>query len=119
VFDGEVDALITDGFTGNVFLKTAEGIANLFLDRINGELSAILSEKPDEAQHRWRELQRHLHYAEYPGALLVGVQGLVIKCHGYSPPKAFVNGVRSAIELVAGGFMQTFQNKLDRLHSFN
>ncbi len=99
VFDGDVDVLVTDGFTGNVFLKTAEGIASLILDRI---------------QLPSTELQRFqsLHYAEYPGALLAGVRGIVIKCHGYSTPKAFKNAVLGAIELAHERFVQKLMNEL-------
>ncbi len=110
VFDGEVDSLITDGFTGNVFLKTAEGIANLILDRIDATLP---KETVNQLGPQIQDLHRHLHYAEYPGALLIGVKGIVIKCHGYSTPKAFVNGVKGAIDLAANRFMQVFQDKLD------
>ncbi len=97
VFDGEVDVLITDGFTGNVFLKTGEGIASLILDRLNApELKKFQS----------------LHYSEYPGALLAGVKGIVIKCHGYSTPRGFANGVLGAIELAQERFLEVLQNKL-------
>jgi glycerol-3-phosphate acyltransferase PlsX len=85
-FNGHVDVLVTDGFTGNVFLKTAEGMANLAIDCL-----------PDD---QIKEPLSHLSYAEYPGALLAGVQGVVIKCHGYSSPQAFVNGIREAIRIV-------------------
>lgn len=100
VFDGDVDALITDGFTGNIFLKTAEGMAGLILDQINAK-------NPELA-----DLQKHLQYAEYPGAILLGVKGLVIKCHGYSTPKAFVNAVKGTIERVKKDFMRNFTNLL-------
>lgn len=90
----EIDVLVTDGFTGNVFLKTAEGIANLILDP--SELKKFQS----------------LHYAEYPGALLVGVRGIVIKCHGYSTPKELTNAVLGAIELAKEGFVQKLLNDL-------
>ena len=113
VFDGDVDALITDGFTGNVFLKTAEGIANLILDRLNAELP---QESLKKLGSQLTDLQRHLHYAEYPGALLAGVRGIVIKCHGYSTPQAFVNAVRGAVDLAAEGFMEVFQSKLDQFN---
>jgi glycerol-3-phosphate acyltransferase PlsX len=99
VFDGDVDVLVTDGFTGNVFLKTAEGIVSLILDRIqlpSSELKAFQS----------------LHYAEYPGALLAGIRGIVIKCHGYSTPKGFTNAVLGAIELAKEGFVQKLLNDL-------
>lgn len=111
VFDGDVDALVTDGFTGNVFLKTAEGIASLILDRINGNLS---KETLRTLGPQLSDLQKHLHYAEYPGALLLGVRGIVIKCHGYSTPKAFVNAVQGAINLVKNHFMKTFQTSLQK-----
>jgi glycerol-3-phosphate acyltransferase PlsX len=109
VFDGDVDALITDGFTGNIFLKTAEGIASFILDRMNINLSP---ETLKILGPQLSDLQKHLHYAEYPGALLLGVRGIVIKCHGYSTPKAFVNAIRGAIDLAKNSFMDTFQETL-------
>lgn len=80
VFDAGIDVLVTDGFTGNIFLKTAEGMANFILNQMG----------PDQT------LQKRLHYAEYPGAVLAGVQGVVIKCHGYAPPKAFIQAIMGA-----------------------
>lgn len=99
VFDGDLDVLVTDGFTGNVFLKTAEGIASLILDR--------LQVPPSE----FKKFQS-LHYAEYPGAILAGIRGIVIKCHGYSTPKGFTNAVLGAIELAKEGFVQKLLNDL-------
>ena len=103
VFDGAIDVLITDGFAGNVFLKTAEGIASLILDRIS-EHEQIGIELAD--------LRKHLHYAEYPGALLCGVRGVVIKCHGYSSPEAFAKGILAAIRMVEENFLQIIQDQL-------
>ncbi len=99
VFDGDVDVLVTDGFTGNVFLKTAEGIASLILDKIHVD--------PSEVKNF-----QSLHYAEYPGAILAGIRGIVIKCHGYSTPKGFANAVLGAIELAKEGFVQKLINEL-------
>lgn len=99
VFDGDVDVLITDGFTGNVFLKTAEGIASLILDKIAAD--------PKEVKNF-----QSLHYAEYPGAILAGIQGIVIKCHGYSTPKGFTNAVLGATLLAKEGFVQKLLNEL-------
>lgn len=101
VFEGDVDVLITDGFTGNVFLKTAEGIANLILDRIHDHIPS----------NEFKKFQL-LHYSEYPGALLAGVKGIVIKCHSYSTPRGFTNGVLGAIELAQEKFTQVLQDKL-------
>ncbi len=99
VFNGDVDVLITDGFTGNIFLKTAEGIASLILDRFG---SLLPPEEYQKLKPQIHDLSGHLHYAEYPGAILAGVQGIVIKCHGYSTPRAFLNAVRGAVQLVRG-----------------
>lgn len=98
VFDGDVDVLITDGFTGNIFLKTAEGVASLILDKI----------KADGEAKRFQSLT----LAEYPGALLAGVNGIVIKCHGYATPKGFTNGVCEAIHWAKEGFVQKITNAL-------
>lgn len=89
-FEGEVDVLVTDGFTGNIFLKTSEGLANLVLDRLQDTVETDNLE----------DLKKYLHYEEYPGAVLVGTENLVIKCHGYSSPIAFKNGIRGAIQLI-------------------
>ena len=111
VFEGDVDVLITDGFTGNIFLKTAEGIASLILDRLQ---SHIPQESLQRLDPHLKDLQRHLHYAQYPGALLCGVKGPVIKCHGYSTPKAFANGVLGAIEFASSGFIQILESQLGK-----
>ncbi len=103
VFDGDVDVLITDGFTGNIFLKTAEGIASLILDRIQTHIPGA---------EGFKDLKKHLHYAEYPGALLIGVKGIVIKCHGYSTPAAFASGVHGAIDLASENFLSHLQSNL-------
>ncbi len=108
VFDGDVNTLITDGFTGNIFLKTTEGIANLVLDQIEEKF-----QKTEEKKLAFTDLKKYLHYAEYPGALLLGVKGLVVKCHGYSTPLAFANAIRGTIHLVETQFMQSFQTHLE------
>lgn len=109
VFDGDVDVLVTDGFTGNVFLKTAEGIASLVLDRLHARIPATALK---DIQGHLDDLQRHLHYAQHPGALLCGVKGTVVKCHGYSTPEAFANGIRGAIEFTSSRFIEILQTQL-------
>jgi len=94
VFQGNIDVLVTDGFTGNIFLKTSEGVASLILDILKEKLPKDITSMGDPYL---KDLQMHLHYAQYPGAVLAGVRGLVIKCHGYSSPRAFTNGIKDAI----------------------
>lgn len=102
IFEGNVDVIVTDGFTGNIFLKTAEGLANFVLDRLQNTLEA----------DSFDDLKKYLHYAEYPGAILVGTQGLVIKCHGDASPQAFKNGIRGAIQLIHQNFISKLETSL-------
>ncbi len=109
VFDGDVDVLVTDGFTGNIFLKTAEGIASLILDRFG----ALLPPGEYKRLHpQIKDLASMLHYAQHPGAIVAGVRGIVIKCHGYSTPEAFEQAILGAIDLVQGNFSQIIERQL-------
>ncbi|MBY0528589.1 MAG: phosphate acyltransferase PlsX [Rhabdochlamydiaceae bacterium] len=109
VFQGKIHVLVTDGFTGNIFLKTAEGIAAVILDQLEEiaqeECSPHLKGVLAEMRHR-------LHYAEYPGALLCGVDGLVMKCHGNSSPQSMKHTITSAIRLVDHGFLERTKQQL-------
>lgn len=96
VFRGNVDVLVTDGFTGNIFLKTAEGVSGFVLDYTE---KLLTQHAKDEAGQVITSLHKYLNYAEYFGAILAGIDGLVVKVHGYSSPKAFINGILGAIRL--------------------
>lgn len=97
IFEGNIDVLISDGFTGNIFLKTSEGIASFILNQINSHLS--------------NELKDQLHHTEYPGALLAGVKGTVIKCHGSATKENLTQAIQGAIELVSTDFVNKLQNQ--------
>lgn len=90
-FNGSVDVLVTDGFTGNVFLKTAEGVAAFILEALKAPL----------AKHsEFQSLASQVDYAQYPGAVLCGVEGLVMKCHGCSSSRALYHGILGASSLI-------------------
>jgi len=103
VFDGKVDVLVTDGFTGNVFLKTAEGVAAFMMERMQEALQAHRSEGMEKI---FANLENHVNYDRYPGAIVCGVEGIVVKCHGYSSARAMCNGIKGAISLVQRGFLE-------------
>lgn len=97
VFNGKVDVLVTDGFTGNVLVKTSEGIADVIFQY----LMEALHQHPSPALQRTLiSIQGLFHYAEYQGALLCGIDGIVIKCHGHSSTKAFFNGIKGATNMI-------------------
>jgi glycerol-3-phosphate acyltransferase PlsX len=101
IFSGRIDVIITDGFTGNIVLKTSEGaamgVAGLIRRAIarsglSERLGALLL-KPTLAG-----LKRVVDYAEVGGAPLLGVDGVGIIAHGRSSPKAVMNALRTALE---------------------
>lgn len=109
VFRGKIDVLVTDGFTGNVFLKTSEGIAGFVMEEMS-KLGPI--ESLPGVRSIFNALRQRLHYAEYPGALLCGVEGIVMKCHGESPPESFISSIKSASRLVEHFFIETLKREL-------
>ncbi len=100
VFQGNIDVLVTDGFSGNIFLKTAEGMTAFILKILS---SSNIDNPP---------LTHLLDYAEYPGALICGVEGIVIKCHSYSNPSAIYHGIHGAVNLVKSQFLQKLKKQL-------
>jgi len=103
IFKGDVDVIVTDGFIGNIVLKTSEGAAEVITTLIKQEIqnSGILQKlgamllKPV-----FKTLKKSIDYAEYGGAPLLGINGCVIIAHGKSNPKAIKNAIFQAIRYV-------------------
>jgi glycerol-3-phosphate acyltransferase PlsX len=110
VFKGDIDVLITDGFTGNVFLKTAEGIANFILEKLYEQTHDA---PPSSLKQAVATLHHRLNHIEFPGAILCGVEGVIVKCHGNSTPQALINGIKGAMRLVEHQFLGKIKNQLD------
>jgi phosphate acyltransferase len=96
VFKGIVDVLVTDGFTGNVLLKTAEGVASF----IFGALNQIIKESDFPFAASLEDFQKQFNYAEYPGAIVCGVDGVVVKVHGSASAKALLSSILGAARCV-------------------
>lgn len=105
---GVVDVIVTDGFTGNVALKVAEGVAALVGDALRAELTASLPRRLAALALRpaFRAVRTKLDYSETGGAALLGVNGMVVIAHGRSDEKAIMNAVgvaqRGAAADIAG-----------------
>ncbi len=93
---GEADLIVTDGFTGNVTLKVSEGIVDLMASLLRREIKASLFSKIGIffLKSSMKKIKKKLDYSEYGGALLLGVNGVVIIGHG----KSNVNAIKNAIE---------------------
>ena len=98
VFNGSCDVVVTDGFTGNVVLKTAEGVAELLFGAISREARGSLAGKIGGAllKPSLRPLRDRVDYRKAGGALLLGVAGEVVIAHGRSDAEAIGNAVRVA-----------------------
>lgn len=106
VFRGGVDVVVTDGFTGNVVLKSVEGAAEVIMSMVREEvaragvlakLGAALMMKP------LKRLRAATDYAEYGGAPLLGVDGVALICHGRSNARAIENAIHVATKFASAG----------------
>jgi len=96
IFKGEVDVVVTDGFTGNVVLKCVEGAAETMLGMVREEVSrsGILAKVGAALMTgALRRLRKRTDYAEHGGAPLLGVDGVALICHGGSTVPAIKNAV--------------------------
>ncbi len=111
---GGCDVAVCDGFTGNILLKTMEGLATLFM----GELKAIFMKSlPNKlaaaaVKKDIKGLKNQFDSAEYGGALLLGSRSPVIKAHGSSDAKAFYNAIRQAISCCENNIIGEIESQL-------
>jgi glycerol-3-phosphate acyltransferase PlsX len=108
---GVADVVITDGFTGNVILKTTEGVGKMIFDVLRSELTSSTLTKLFAAALRpsFRRLRARLDYAEYGGSIVMGVNGVLIKPHGRSNAKAIKNSIRVAKSAVEQDIITVFR----------
>ncbi|HEY4750992.1 MAG TPA: phosphate acyltransferase PlsX [Steroidobacteraceae bacterium] len=98
IFSGGVDVVVTDGFTGNVALKTMEGVARLIADRLRQEFQASFLDRLAglAARRVLRRAAAGLDPRRYNGACMVGLTGIVVKSHGSADGVAFARAVGTA-----------------------
>ncbi|HYL01977.1 MAG TPA: phosphate acyltransferase PlsX [Steroidobacteraceae bacterium] len=98
IFSGDVDVVVTDGFTGNVALKTMEGVAGLIADRLRQEFQASFLGRLAGAVARpvLRRAAAGLDPRRYNGACMVGLSGIVVKSHGRADDLAFSRAIGTA-----------------------
>jgi len=120
IFRGEVDVVVTDGFTGNVVLKTAEGTAEAILTMVKQEVKrgGVMAKLGAALMmSALRRLRRRTDYDEYGGAPLLGVSGLALICHGGSNAKAIKNAVAVADRFAQSHLGQELADSMKR-HQF-
>ncbi|WP_042204067.1 phosphate acyltransferase PlsX [Nitratifractor salsuginis] len=100
IFNGSVEVVVTDGFTGNILLKTSEGVADAIFTMMRQEIRKSLPAKIGALLMKkkvFARLKKQVDYAEYGGAPLLGVNGCAIVSHGSSNAKAIKNAIFQAI----------------------
>ena len=98
VFEGVCDVCVCDGFVGNVFLKTAEGVAKMVTALLREELTKDVLGKFGAllAKSSFYRLKKRIDYSEYGGAQLLGINGVCVIAHGSSRHIAIKNAIRVA-----------------------
>ncbi len=99
---GTVDVIVTDGFTGNIALKTAEGTAKMFAYFLRNALTSSPMSKIGGliARPAIKKLSSHFDPRRYNGAMLLGLNGICVKSHGGTDDIGFAHAVEAGINLV-------------------
>jgi phosphate acyltransferase len=117
IFNGKVDVIVMDGFTGNVVLKASESLAESLFALLREELSRTSFRKLWAwlSRYAYRAIKKRTDAAEYGGAPLLGVKGACVIGHGRSNATAIMHGVRVAAEFFASGVNAQIETELRTL----
>ena len=114
---GTTDVIVMDGFTGNVALKTAEGalklagdlLKQIFAGTLSGKLAYLLARPGLDRMREWLDPRR------YNGAVMLGLNGVVVKSHGGTDAIGFAHAMDVAVDMVVHGFNAKIRDGLTRI----
>jgi phosphate acyltransferase len=111
---GRADVIVSDGFTGNVALKSMEGAVRLAVDEVQAALTATRVARLAAVPHRrrLRELAQRLDSATYGGGVLLGLNGTVVIAHGGSNARAITSACALARDLCAGDIVELIKERI-------
>jgi len=117
IFEGEVDVIVCDGFTGNVALKLSEGLIQAMTTMLGQELQKTLAAQVGYilARKAFQQFKKRLDYSEYGGAPLLGIRGIGIVCHGRSNANAIKNAIRVAHEFCEHRVNEAIEREFHKL----
>jgi len=118
---GTVDVIVTDGFTGNIALKTAEGTAKLITFFLKKYLMGSFISKIGAviARPALEKFRTHFDPRRYNGAMLVGLNGICVKSHGGTDSLGFAHAIESGVKLIRRNFNDVIKKDLDHLIAEN
>jgi glycerol-3-phosphate acyltransferase PlsX len=117
ISSGEMDVVVTDGFSGNIALKTAEGTARFVTDLLRRAFTSSFRSKAGFLLSRpaLHMLKVHLDPNNHNGAVFLGLNGLVVKSHGSADVKGVANAIRVAARLVREDLTRKITEDLDNI----
>ena len=119
LMDGESNVIVTDGFTGNVALKTAEGTAKFITDNLKKSLTKNFFTKISLifSYFSLKEFKSKLDPRKYNGAILLGLNGPVVKSHGGTDAKGFFHSIDLCYRMVKGNLLNQIKSNLSHLEN--
>ncbi len=117
IMDGDTNVIVTDGFTGNVALKTAEGTAKFITDNLKKSLTSNILTKISLifSYFALKKFKNKLDPRKYNGAIFLGLNGPVVKSHGGTDAIGFYHSINLCYKIVKGNLLDQIRNNLDHL----
>ena len=121
LMEGNSNVIITDGFTGNVALKTAEGTAKFLIDNLKKSLSENILSKISLlfSYFSLKKFKLKLDARKYNGAIFLGLNGPVVKSHGGTDALGFYYSIDLCYKIIKGNLMTQIKNNLKHLNVKN
>ena len=115
---GRANVVVTDGFTGNVALKTAEGTASMIGHMFDHALKGNIWSKITTALNAYAllQLRKRLDPRSVNGAVMLGLNGIIVKSHGGTDRVGFATALGKALDLATSDFERELESRLDELH---
>ena len=115
IMDGEVDVVVTDGFTGNILLKTSEGIGKFIFHIVKESIMESWLSKIGALliKGSMKKVKQKVDASEYGGAIFLGLNGLSLKAHGNSDSTAIKNALKVASKFVELNFIEELRKTME------
>ena len=119
IMNGESNVIVTDGFTGNIALKTAEGTAKFLTDSLKKSLTENIFSKLSLifSYFSLKKFKSELDPRKYNGAIFLGLNGPVVKSHGGIDSLGFYYSIDLCYRIIKGNLMQQIKNNLSHLNA--
>ena len=116
IFSGNINVIVCDGFTGNVILKTSEGLADTLIKMLKREIANLTTGRIGYLLMKpaLRQFKKKTDYDEYGGAPLLGINGTCIISHGRSTSKAIRNAIKVAADFSSKKVHETISSEIEK-----